>query len=88
MTIKKLIEMLKIYNQDMEIHNEKNEPFVHIVSMKDGSTILSTTKPKAICNRTGGYIYPTTTENYFGYSPELDEDVYKIETKLLKQIKK
>lgn len=83
MTIKQLVDMLKIYNQDMEINNEQNEPFVHMVSMKNGSTILSTKKPKAICIRTGGYVYPTTTQDYFGYSPELDEDVYEFETEPL-----
>jgi hypothetical protein len=79
-TVKVLIEQLKSFNQDMPITNELNEPFVHIVSRSDGSTILSTQKPIAVCNRTGGYIYPTTTPDYFGYSPDVDEDVYEIET--------
>lgn len=82
-SVGKLIELLKDYQQDSRITNELNEPFVHIVNGKDGAIILSTKKPIAICDRTGGYVYPTTTKGYFGYSPELDEDVYSFETEPL-----
>ena len=41
--------------------------------------ILSTQKPIGICNRSGGYVYPTSTEGYAGYSQELDEDLYEFE---------
>jgi len=36
--------------------------------------------PIAICNRTGSFVYPTEVEGYYGYCPELDEDLYKMET--------
>lgn len=84
-TVKQLIDLLKTYNQDMPITNEQNEDFIHIVSTKDGSTILSTTKPIALCARTGSYIYPTNVEEYFGFCPELDEDVFEFETETLKE---
>lgn len=79
-TVKQLIELLQSYNQDSPITNEQNESFVHIASTKDGFTILSTKTPIARCARTGSYIYPTQVIGYFGYCPELDEDVFEIET--------
>jgi hypothetical protein len=78
-TIGKLIELLSDYPKDFPVTNEQNESFIHIVNGKD-NVILSTKKPIAYCNRSGGYVYPTTTPGYFGFSPELDEDVYEIET--------
>jgi len=82
-TVGKIIELLSVYPKDFLITNELNEPFIHIVNGKDNVT-LSTKKPIAYCNRSGGYIYPTNTPDYFGYSPELDEDVYEFETTPLK----
>ena len=82
-TIGKLIELLSVYPKDMPITNQLNEDFIHIVNTKD-NVILSTQKPIAICNRTGEYVYPTYTKGYFGYCPELDEDVYEFETSPLK----
>jgi hypothetical protein len=81
-TIGKLIELLSYYNKDSIITNEQGLPFTHIVNSKD-SIVLSTQKPIAYCARSGGYVYPTTTEGYFGYSIDLDEDVYEIETEPL-----
>lgn len=86
-TVKKLIELLSDYKPDMIVTNELNEPFTHMVNTgapgKVESLVLSTKKPIAYCNRTGGYVYPTTTPDYFGYSQELDEDVYSFETEPL-----
>ena len=79
-TKKELIELLSIYSDDSIITNEQLQNFIHIVNLKDGAIILSTVKPIAICNRTSGYIYPSKVDGYFGYSPELDEDVYEFET--------
>lgn len=87
-TVGKLIELLSKYPKDMEIGNEQNENFVHIINTESDTIILSTKKPIAICNRTGGYIYPTESDGYFGYCPELDEDVYKFETTPLKKKRK
>ena len=81
-TIGKLIELLSYYNDDSIITNEQGLPFIHIVNSKD-NIVLSTQKPIAYCGRSGGYVYPTTTEGYFGYSIDLDEDVYEIETEPL-----
>ena len=82
-TVGKLIELLQNYPENMTITNEQNEPFVHIVNTDTNSIILSTQKPIAYCNRTGEYVYPTSTFGYFGYSPSLDEDVYEFETSKL-----
>lgn len=79
MTVKELIEMLSMYNQDQEITDEQNQPFVHIRSTSDGSTILSTTKPIGECNRTGMPVYSSVVDGYKAFSPELDEDLYKFE---------
>jgi hypothetical protein len=81
-TVGKLIELLSYYNDDSIITNEQGLPFIHIVNSKD-NIVLSTQKPIAYCGRSGGYVYPTTTEGYFGYSIDLDEDVYEIETEPL-----
>ena len=84
-TVSKLIELLQTYNSDMLVTNEQREPFIHIVNLVDNTVILSTKKHIAICNRTGGYVYPTTTEGYYGYAVDLDEDVYEFETEPLVQ---
>ena len=78
-TVKELINLLKDFNPDHIITNEQNESFIHIVNQKDGSTILSTTKPIGICNRTGSYVYKSVVESYSGFCPELDEDLYNFE---------
>ncbi len=83
-SVGQLIELLSKYPKDMEITNEQNENFVHINNTKDSVT-LSTQKPIAICSRSGGYVYPTKTDGYYGYSIELDEDVYEMETEPLKE---
>ena len=79
MKVKELIEMLKNYNQEQEITDEQNFPFIHIRSTKDGDTILSTTKPIGECNRTGNPVYISQVEGYSAFSPELDEDLFEFE---------
>ena len=79
LTVGKLIELLSIYPKDMEITNEQNEEFIHIVNRIGDRVALSTTKPIGICNRSGGYVYPSLVDGYVGFSPELDEDLYEIE---------
>jgi hypothetical protein len=78
LTVKQLKEFLKGAPEESIVTNEYNEDFVHIVS--DGDFLLSTQKPIAICGRSGGYVYPTDVEGYYGYSKDLDENVYKFET--------
>jgi hypothetical protein len=77
-TIKDLIELLNKYPQNFVITDEQNRPFVHIVNGED-NVILSTEKPIGICNRSGGYVYPSIVEGYVGFSPDLDEDLYEFE---------
>lgn len=84
MKVRELIEMLSVYNQDEEITNEQNQPFVHIRSTSDGCTILSTTRPIGECNRTGMPVYSSVVDGYQAFSPELDEDLYKFEFTPLK----
>ena len=77
-TIKDLIELLNKYPQNFVITDEQNRPFVHIINGED-NVILSTQKPIGICNRSGGYVYPSIVEGYVGFSPDLDEDLYEFE---------
>jgi len=77
-TVKELIELLSKYPQDFVITDEQNRPFVHIINGAD-NVILSPEKPIGICNRSGGYVYPSIVEGYDGFSPELDEDLYESE---------
>jgi len=78
LTVKQLKELLVSAPDNRIVTNEYDQDFIHIIS--DGNILLSTQKPIAICNRTGGDVYPTTTEEYFGYSKDLNEDVYEFET--------
>lgn len=77
-SIKKLIELLSSYPENFVITDEQNRPFIHIINGGD-NVILSTQKPIGICNRSGGYVYPSLVEGYVGFSPELDEDLYEFE---------
>lgn len=77
-TIKNLIELLSEYPQNFVITDEQNRPFVHIINGGD-NVILSTQKPIGICNRSGGYVYPSIVEGYVGFSPDLGEDLYEFE---------
>jgi len=77
LTKQKLIELLSIYPNDMEIVDEQNRPFIHIVNTD--KIILSTQKPIGTCNRTGGYVYPSLVEDYAGFCPTLDEDLFEFE---------
>lgn len=78
MTVKELKQFLVGAPDDGMVTNQLNEPFIHVVS--DGDFILSTQRPIAYCKRTGEYVYPTTTEGYYGFSRDLHEDVYEFET--------
>lgn len=77
-TVKKLIDILSQYPQDFTIIDEQNRLFVHIINGKD-NVILTTQKPIGICNRSGGYVYPSLVDGYVGFSPELNEDLYEWE---------
>ena len=78
LTVKQLKLFLIDAPDDGIVTNEYNQDFIHIIS--DGDFLLSTQKPIAICNRSGGYVYPSNVKGYFGYSKELDENVYEYET--------
>ena len=82
-TVNQLRKFLSNYPDDMEVTDEYNEPLIHIVNTERNSVVISTQKPIACCSRTGGYVYPTTTKGYFGFSFELNEDVYEFETEPL-----
>ena len=78
-TVKQLVELLSKYPQDFEVIDEQNRPFVHIINTDDNRLRISAEKPIGICNRSGGYVYPSIVKGYVGFSPELDEDLYEIE---------
>lgn len=79
MTKADLIGILSKHSDDAVIMNQRGEDFIHMVNMRDGTITLSSEKPIGVCNRTGGYVYPTDTPGYAGYCPELDEDLYAFE---------
>lgn len=70
-----LILTLLSYNLDKRVTDHENQEYIHVVSKNDGGTILTTEKPIGYCNRSSGYVYPTTVEDYIGVSTELDENV-------------
>jgi len=77
-SVSELITMLEQYPPNMGITDEQNRDFIHMVN--DGSrVILSVHKPIGTCNRTGSYVYPTVTDGYSAFCPELDEDLYLME---------
>jgi hypothetical protein len=78
LTVEQLIEFLQSAPKNARITNEQGEDIIHI-HIEDG-VVLGTKSPIAYCNRSGGYVYPTTTKGYYGYSIGLDEDVYQMET--------
>jgi hypothetical protein len=81
-TIKQLVELLSKYPQDFIITDEQNRPFIHMINIGDinnHSVILSASQPIGICNRSGGYVYPSVVDGYVGFSTELDEDLYEFE---------
>jgi hypothetical protein len=79
MTVGELIKELSNYNPSLEITNEQNFPFNNISSLTDGSIILSSIKPIGICNRSGADVYPSVVDEYSGFCPELDEDLFEFE---------
>jgi hypothetical protein len=52
---------------------------INIGDTNNQSVILSASQPIGICNRSGGYVYPSVVDGYVGFSPELDEDLYEFE---------
>ncbi len=77
-TIKQLVELLSKYPQDFIITDEQNRTFTHIINGND-CVVLSSVQPIGICNRSGGYVYPSLVKGYAGFSQELDEDLYEFE---------
>lgn len=78
-TVETLMNLLSELPKDMKVLHTSGGEFVHMKGL-DKDTILIGNKPIAYCARTGGYVYPTTTPEYFGVSVELDEDVDEWET--------
>ena len=77
-TVAKLIEILSKYPQDFKVVDEQNRPFIHVIN-GDGNVRVSTANPIGICNESGGYVYPSTTDGYIGFSPELGKDLHEHE---------
>lgn len=79
MKVKELKKILEIMNDDAVITTQNLEDFVHLSTLDNGDVILSTEKPIGYCSRTGARVFPTKTEGYTAFCPELDEDLYNIE---------
>jgi len=82
--VKKMIELLQVYPMDMEVTNEQNLPFIHIVNRQGDSVTLSTKKPIGHCCKCGDYAYEEPVLDYTGVCPSCDENLYDFEiTELL-----
>ena len=92
-TIKKRLEELRQAIRDENIsygelaelkslvkHIDKGDVELLEAAGVDEQDLAQYGMPIAICNRTGSFVYPTEVEGYYGYCPELDEDLYKMET--------
>lgn len=77
-TVAELIKLLSKYPQNFEVLDEQNRPFIHIINDEDIIRV-STAQPIGICNRSGGYVYPSIVKGYIGFSPEIDEDLLEFE---------
>ena len=82
-TVEKLITLLSNYPMTLEVVDEQNNPFIHNMNTYNNTVRLSTTQPIGICNKSGGYVYPSKVNNYDEYSPDIDEDLYAFEYKPL-----
>ena len=78
-TIGKLIEMLKIYPESMEVTDEQNQNFIHIVNRQGNKLTLSTKNPIGYCSKSGDYVYPEEMLDYTEVCPTCDENMYDIE---------
>jgi len=81
LTVKDLREAInqKGLKEDAVVTDEQLRDIVHITHDTQGNIRLSTTRPIGRCNRCGEYVYPSIVEDYAGYCPELDEDLYEFE---------
>jgi len=82
LTVKYLIDCLKMYSENANVINHEAQDFVHISSLTNGDVILSTERPIGYCKRSGGYVFVTNVEDYLGVVPELDENVDLCEIEL------
>jgi len=78
-TKKELVLLFESYSDEAHVVTEQGEDITHLVNLTDGTIVMSSKKPIGVCNRTGGYVYPTVVNGYAGYCPELDEDLFSFE---------
>ena len=78
-TKKELVLLFESYSDEAHVVTEQGEDITHLVNLTDGTIVMSSKKPIGVCNRTGGYVYPTVVSGYAGYCPELDEDLFSFE---------
>jgi len=77
--VKKMIELLQAYPDTMEVTDEQNLPFIHIVNRQGDSVTLSTKKPMGHCCKCGDYAYEERVLDYTGVCPSCDENLYDFE---------
>jgi hypothetical protein len=78
-TVKEMIELLKVYPETMEVTNEQNLPFIHVVNRQGESVTLSTKQPIGHCCKCGDYAYKEDVLDYTGVCPSCDENLYDFE---------
>tara|TARA_R110000796_G_scaffold249652_1_gene377676 strand:- start:1061 stop:1618 length:558 start_codon:yes stop_codon:yes gene_type:complete len=78
-TIKTLIELLKKYPETMEVTNEQNLPFIHMVNRQGDILTLSTRQPIGNCRKCGDYAYKEVLLDYTGVCTTCDENLYAFE---------
>lgn len=78
-SVGRLIELLSEYPKDMEITNEENCYFIHIVNRQDDKITLSTKQPIGHCQICGDYVYKTIVRGYEGVCPSCDANLFSFE---------
>jgi hypothetical protein len=81
-TVEKLIEILQGYPKGFEVIFNDNRGVVHIINCNDDKVLLSPTKPIGYCTKCGSYCYEETNqglEDYIGFCPSCDENLFEFE---------
>jgi len=78
-TVKTLIELLQNYPSTMEVTNEQNLSFIHIVNRQGNNVTLSTKQPIGHCHSCSDYVYKEDVLDYVGVCPTCDENLYSFE---------
>lgn len=72
-----LIEFLS-HTPELEVRLSTGEEIKHM-SVSNGVIILGTSSPIAFCNKCGENAFKEMSDDYVGYCPNCDENLYEFE---------